>query len=151
MKTWISFLLPEDEYKEKKVLHFISEGAIILFVYLIAMLFLNRYFNFTIEVVLLTSIAIFLFYVYGRYIISGIEYTEVSTKKSYRKELKVILVRISTFIGLFLLASLVFTGVPGNRNEWIDGAGLLLGISIVMFSSNFISLRSSYKKNKELL
>ncbi|WP_100013269.1 hypothetical protein [Lentibacillus sediminis] len=97
------------------------------------------------------SIAIFLLYVYGRYIVSGIEYTDVSTERSYRKELKVIFIRTGSFVVLFMLAGLVFIGIPGERNDWFDALGLLLGMSIVMFVSKFISLKRSYNKNKDLL
>lgn len=31
MKSWISFLLPDDEYREEKILYYLSEGSIIPF------------------------------------------------------------------------------------------------------------------------
>ena len=39
MKTWIHFLLPDDEYKEKKIMAFLAEGAIILLLSLIGISF----------------------------------------------------------------------------------------------------------------
>ncbi|MEL4027147.1 hypothetical protein NST89_00615 [Caldifermentibacillus hisashii] len=98
MKSWISFLLPNDEYKEKKMLYFFSEGAIILFLSLIVMIICNKYFNLDVETVLLAAIAIFLFYVSGRYIISGIEYADITTESAYRKELRVIFIRTIGFV-----------------------------------------------------
>lgn len=53
MKSWLSFFLPNDEYKEKKMLYFMSEGAIILFFSLIVMIVCNKYFNLEVETVLL--------------------------------------------------------------------------------------------------
>lgn len=151
LKTWISFILPADEYKEKRLLYFISEGSIIELIYFLVMIVCSRYFNLTTVDVLLGAIALFLFYVYGRYIISGIEYTDISTEKSYRMELKVILIRTTTFVGVFVLTSFVFIELLGNGERWFNAIGLLLGMSIVMFISNFISLNRSYKKNKDLL
>lgn len=151
MKTWISFLLPADEYKEKRFLYFISEGAIIQILSLITMLVFNEYLNLSVNIVLLLSIAIFLFYVSLRYVLSGIEYTDITTETAYKKEVKVILSRTSVFIIIYMLSYIFLIGVPKGSNEWFDFWGLLLGISIVMFLSSFISLKRSYEKNKELL
>lgn len=63
MKTWISFLLPEDEYKEKKILHFFAEGAILLFLALIVSLICSRFINFDTETILFLHIALFAVYV----------------------------------------------------------------------------------------
>ncbi|MED1287535.1 MULTISPECIES: DUF3278 domain-containing protein [Bacillus] len=151
MKSWISFLIPDDEYKEKKMLYFFSEGGIFLFLFLIAMIISNKYFNISVEIVLLCSIAIFLFYVFGRYIMSGIEYTDISTEKAYIKELRVIFIRTVTFVFIFMSVYMTFIKIPNNSNEWLEILGFLLSVSIVMFFSSFISLKCSYKKNKELL
>lgn len=151
MKSWVSFFLPNDEYKEKKMLYFLSEGAIILFLSLIVMIVCNKYFNLDVETVLLLNIAIFLFYVSGRYIVSGIEYTDISTEREYRKELRVIFIRTIGFVVIFMTLYLIFINVPSSLNEWFEISGLLISVSVVWFLSNYISLKRSYKKNKELL
>lgn len=151
MKSWLSFFLPNDEYKEKKMLYFMSEGAIILFFSLIVMIVCNKYFNLEVETVLLLAIAIFLFYVLGRYIISGIEYTDISTEKEYRKELRVIFIRTIGFVVIFITLYLFFINVPSSFNKWIEILALLICVSIGWFLSSYISLKRSYKKNKELL
>jgi hypothetical protein len=151
MKSWISFLLPRDEYKEKRMLYFYAEGAIILFLSLIIMLVTSNYFNLNAETVLLIAIAIFLFYVSARYILAGIEYTDISTEKAYKKELSVIYVRMIGFVVIFMALYLLFDGVPSTLNKWMEILGLLISVSIVWFLTNYISLRRSYKKNKELL
>jgi uncharacterized membrane-anchored protein len=151
MNTWMSFLLPADEYKEKRLLYFISEGAIIQFISSIVMIICNKFINLGIETILLTCIAIFLFYVSGRYIMSGIEYTDVATKKAYTKELKVISIRTVTFVMLYMVVSFLFIGFPADSSDWLDTLGLLLSIGIVMFFFNYISLKRSYKKNRELV
>ncbi|KIO65993.1 hypothetical protein B4064_2398 [Caldibacillus thermoamylovorans] len=151
MKSWISFLLPNDEYKEKKMLYFFSEGAIILFLSLIVMIICNKYFNLDVETVLLAAIAIFLFYVSGRYIVSGIEYADITTESAYRKELRVIFIRTIGFVVIFMICYLIFTDFPKNLDEWFEILSLLIGVSVIWFLSSYISLKRSYKKNKELL
>lgn len=151
MKSWISFLLPNDEYKEKKMLYFFSEGAVILFLSLIVMMICNKYFHLDVEIALLVAIAIFLFYVSGRYIVSGIEYTDISTERAYKKELKVISIRTIGFVVIYLVCYLIFINLPINFNEWFEMLSLLIGASIIWFLSSYISLIRSYKKNKELL
>lgn len=150
MKSWISFLLPDDEYKHKKVLYFYSEGAIILFLSLIAVFIGNYYFNMDTEISLLISIAIFPLYVTTRYIISGIEYTDVATAKAYRKELKVIFVRLIGFIVIFIILFMIVDGIPNGFDEWLNFVGLLLSVGFVSFITSFVSLKRSYKKNKDL-
>ncbi|MDX8363444.1 DUF3278 domain-containing protein [Cytobacillus sp. IB215316] len=151
MKSWVSFLVSDDEYKEKRMLYFFSEGAIILFISLIVMIISNKYFNISVEFVLLFLIAIFLFYVSGRYIMSGIEYTDIATEQAYKKEIRFIFTRTIVFVAIFISVYLIGVNVPSSRNEWFEILGLLLSVSIVRFLSSFISLNRSYKKNKELL
>ncbi|MCM3397949.1 DUF3278 domain-containing protein [Oceanobacillus profundus] len=151
MKSWISFLIPEDEYKEKKMLYFFSEGAILLFLFLITMIICNKYFDLNLDMVLMFCIAVFLIYVFGRYILSGIEYTDIATEQAYKKELKVICIKTINFVVIFMLLYFIFTGLPSNQMEWIEILGLLLSLSFLWFFTSFISLKRSYMKNKELL
>ncbi|MGY0691876.1 hypothetical protein ACW2QC_03675 [Virgibacillus sp. FSP13] len=147
MKSWISFLLPDDEYKEKMMLYFYCEGALVLLLSLIVMIIYNTYFDITVVNALLLSIAIFLFYVSTRYVVSGIEYTDVTTTKAYRKELKVIIVRIAVFIISLIVGGLIFTG----PEKWFEVLWLTLSVSLIWFVASFISLKRSYNKNKDLL
>lgn len=151
MKTWLSFLLPDDEYKEQRILQFLGEAAVIQCVYTFLMIFITVYAALPADLVLLGGIALFILYVYGRYILSGIEYTEVSSESAYKKGLKTILVRTATFVTLYTVVGFVMIGVPESRMEWIDAIGLGATLSICMIGFNFISLKRSYKKNKELL
>ncbi len=151
MDSWISFLLPNDEYKKLKMLYFFAEGAIMLFLFLIVMTVGNRYFNVNIEVILLASIALFLFYVCGRYIVSGIEYTDVATEETYRKAFRLIVIRTMGFVVIFLSLYIIFMNGLTSLTEGIELLGLLISVSLVWFLSSYISLKRSYKKNKELL
>lgn len=151
MKSWVSFLFPKDEYKKTRMLYFFTEGSIILLLALVGIIIINNYFNISTEIPLLFSIAIFLFYVSGRYILSGIEYTDVATEGAYRIELKHIFTRTGSFTVVFILLYLVVAGIPNNQNEWIELMALVLGAGLLWFITSYISLKRSYKKNKELL
>ncbi len=151
MKSWISFFLPNDEYKERRILYFLSEGGIILFLFLIVAIFCNKYFNISEETLLFVPIAIFFCYVTTRYILSGIEYTDIVTEYAYKRERKIILTRTFSFVVAFLLLYILFEGVPSSLDVWIEIIGLLFIVSLLWFFLSFISLNRSYKKNKELL
>lgn len=150
MKSWLSFLLPNDEYKEKKMLQFFSEGAILLFLSLVITLICSRFVNLAIDTVLLLHIGLFLFYVYGRYIISGIEFTAIATDRAYRKELKAIMAKAIGFTAIFIFLYSIMFGLPIVTSEWLENLGFPLLTGLVMFFTNFISLRLSYNRNKEL-
>ncbi|WP_257830966.1 hypothetical protein [Salipaludibacillus agaradhaerens] len=111
----------------------------------------NRYFNVNIEVILLASIALFLFYVCGRYIVSGIEYTDVATEETYRKAFRLIVIRTMGFVVIFLSLYIIFMNGLTSLTEGIELLVLLISVSLVWFLSSYISLKRSYKKNKELL
>lgn len=154
MKSWIAFLLPDDEYKEKKMLYFMSEGSIVLVISLLIIFISSSYipyFQVDLEFAIFLSIFIFIGYVFLRYIISGIEYTEIATEHSYKKEIKNILKRTCSFVVIFILLYLIFIEIPSNGEEWIEIIGLLLSVSLIWFFTSYISLKKSYKKNKDLL
>ncbi len=151
MKSWITYLLPNDEYKEKRILYFFSEGAIILFLSLVGMIICNKFFTISLKVELLIPVVIFLLYVSGRYILSGNEYTDIATESSYKRELRSIVVKTSSFVILFLLLYVIYFGFPNTINEWTEIFALLVGIALFWFLASYISLKLSYNKNKELL
>ncbi|AUD15080.1 hypothetical protein CW734_17125 [Planococcus sp. MB-3u-03] len=66
-------------------MHFLSEGAIILFLSLLVTLISSRFINFDTETVLFLHVVLFVIYVLGRYIISGIEFTNIATEQEYKK------------------------------------------------------------------
>lgn len=146
LKSWISFLLPKDEYKEKMVLYFYSEGVVIVLLSLIGMIIYSNYFNISVVNALLIPIVISLFYISVRYIISGIEYTDVATDKRYKRKLKEVLMHILTFFVLMF----VYLAIAGF-DKWRGVLGLAVSIGIVWFFASFISLNRSYRKNRDLL
>lgn len=151
MKSWISFFLPDDEYKKKRMLYFLSEGSVILMFSLTIMMIFSNSFHLDAEISLLLPAAVFLVYVLGRYALSGIEYADIATEGAYKKELKHIFVRTGKFLGIYLLLYIAFIGIPSSQHDWVEMIGLILSISLLWFFVNYISLKRSYYKNKELL
>ena len=150
-KSWLSIFLPEDEYKEKRILYFLAEAAILLIVSLIVISIINLYVNISVEVLLLISISIFLLYVTGRYIFSGIEYTEVATEKAYKKQKKKLVLDTLGFLLAFIGIYFLLEGLPRDRSDWVVTIGLFATLAVVSFIINVISLKRSYRKNRELL
>ncbi|QFK71975.1 DUF3278 domain-containing protein [Pradoshia sp. D12] len=151
MKSWISFLIPDDEYKEKRMLYFFAEGGILLFLFLVLIMFVNKYASIDLEIILLLAISIFVIYIFGRYIVAGIEYTEVATKIAYMKEMRVIFSKTVTFFVVFTVLYLILVDMPSSIRGWSELIGFTLFGGVVMFLTNYISLKRSYNKNKELL
>lgn len=154
VKSWVSILLPDDEYKERKILYFLAEGSIILLVFLLISFGLhvvNPHWNFGIKVVTGSGIAIFACYVMFRYTFSGIEYTDIGTEKEYTKEKGLITFKSITFVVIFFVFISLFNGLPNSGEQWFEIIGLLASVGIAMFLINYISLKRSYKKNKDLV
>lgn len=147
MKSWMSFFLPDDEYREKMMLYFFSESAVILLLSLVGMIVYNHYFDISVVNASLISILIFLVYITGRYAATGIEYTDVTTDKAYKKALKVIFIRV---IGFFVILVSVYLLLEGS-DKWLRLILLTLSASIIWFFVSLFSLKRSYNKNKDLL
>lgn len=150
MKSWISVLLPDDEYKEKKMMQFLSEGAVLLFISLIGTLVVSNFIVLDTETILFLHIALFAVYVLGRYIVSGIEFTDIVTEQEYRKERRVIIVKSAGFTAIFILLYSAINGFPADIWGWLNIGGVSVLAGVFMFLINFISLRRSYKKNRDL-
>ena len=153
MKSWLSFLLPDDEYREKKALYFLSEGSVILLLFLIGAFIINKYvpnLQLDLELALFLAIWLFIGYVFLRYIISGMEYTDISTEQAYKRQLKVILTKSCGFVIIFNLVYLIFI-LPNSTSEWFEFIALSVIGGFILFSLDYISLKKSYKKNKDLL
>lgn len=153
-KSWLSAILPSDEYKHKRILYFLGEAAVLNLIVLLTFFFLNRLFphwNLSLEVGLGVSLIVFIFYVATRYMFSGMEYADVTTETSFKLERKKILLRSMTFISLYLLVYMIFIGVPRSEGQWSEILGLVLLIGFVYSIYSYISLKRSYNKNRSLL
>jgi hypothetical protein len=152
IKTWLSKLLPKDEYKEKQILYFIAESAVIFIfiLILISILSINEIFNrsYPVGLTSLYSLGFFFAYILLRYIFSGIEYTEIVTEKDYRKEKRSILIKNIIILIALIIAYALLSGIPSNLNEMVYLVIPPFFIVLIMYMFNFVSLKSSYNKNK---
>ncbi|MEJ8777185.1 DUF3278 domain-containing protein [Pseudogracilibacillus sp. ICA-222130] len=152
MKSWLSFLLPDDEYREKKTLYIFSEGSVILLLFLIGVFIINKFPSLQIDLEFSLFIAIWIFigYVFLRYIISGMEYTDIFTEQAYKRQLKVFIIKSCGFVIIFNLAYSVFM-LPNSISKWFEIITVSIMGGLVLFFVDYISLKKSYKKNRELL
>lgn len=151
MKSWLSFFLHTDEYKENKIMQFLAEGSIILMMSLVILFIVNSYSQYHIDtkVALAIPLIIYFIYVLTRYIFSGLEYANVATKEDYKKEIRRLL-----FMNIFLIisSSIVFLLIPPRgMDNWIRLMEGVIGICILWLVGGSISLNRSYKKNKSLM
>ncbi|QDP41081.1 DUF3278 domain-containing protein [Radiobacillus deserti] len=150
-KSWISIFMPKDEYKERRIIYFLAESAILMAIISILLIITNTYIGLTSDIAPLLIFVFFIFYISLRYILSGMEYTDVSTLQSYRKQKKIIVYRSLTFLFTFSVAYILIVGVPSNNEEWIDLMGVGGVSAIMMLVTSRLSLKRSYHKNKDIL
>lgn len=154
MNSWLNVFLPNDEYKKQRVLYFLAEGGGLLALYLILMLIFMDYFTIIKWSSFLTiglGLIIFIFYVFFRYTLSGIEYTDIMTDSQLHKSKKE-LRKKSIWMSAFMIVGLYINYFISSQNgDWYDplGIGILAGIFMYIFE--LISLKRSYRKNKDLI
>ncbi|MFC0013805.1 MULTISPECIES: hypothetical protein [Allobacillus] len=145
MKTWLSIFLPTDEYKRQKLLLFIAEGGVLLVLAQFLSLIIGPFESSLVPII---SIGIFVFYVTFRYIISGMEYTEVATQSDYKKERKNIVMKSLSF-------GVIFTGLNFlvQRGDYIIVDLIMIGLlaTLFFFLFSWFSLKRSFNKNRELI
>ncbi|UFT98349.1 DUF3278 domain-containing protein [Radiobacillus kanasensis] len=150
-KSWISIFMPNDEYKEQKMVYYLAESAVILAVLCLIYALIHSYLNLSSRDLALLLFMVPLVYSTIRYTFSGMEYTEVSTLKSYKKERRVIVYRSLTFLLFFIIIYFIFYGIPTDSYRIHDMLGIAVLSFIFMLTGSFISLKRSYTKNKDLL
>ncbi|WP_079529662.1 hypothetical protein [Halobacillus hunanensis] len=155
VRSFLNYLLPDDEYKRIRILYFLAEAAVIATGLLFVYSFVNLYWlqwefpggTFT---ALLTAVGVMI-YTYVRYSISGIEHTNVSNQKQYTRQGRVNLKKVLLFGLLLFVFTLISKGVPDSWLEALDIIGPTVLAMIFMFTLDYVSLKRSYKKNREIL
>lgn len=89
-------------------------------------------------------------YILIRYILSGIEYAAIFTSTDYSKENKRLVKNSFKFFVMFALLTLIFKGIPSDFKETAEIVGVALIAAMMLMLINWLSLKSSYKKNKNL-
>ncbi|MDT3762811.1 hypothetical protein [Priestia filamentosa] len=149
-KSWLSIFLPEDEYKEKRILYFLGEAAIIGIC--VSLLFLIASYIYPLRLINTSLFFSFVvvgqvIYIFLRYIFAGMEYTNTFSSNDYKREMKKIFFQSLTFMFVFFAFYVLISGLPQKQPEWRNMICLPILSSFLMFLMNFISLKSSYRKN----
>lgn len=153
-KTWLTYLLPKDEYREQRLLYFIAEAAVILVALLFIYLGINTLvsdLHFSGEMIGLLCFTFLVTYITIRSISSGIEYPEVATKTRFKQENRAKIFSSIIFGVIFLLIQIAFKGFPTNGAEIFDVVPITVLSALFFYLFQYISLRRSFKKNKELM
>ena len=157
MKTWLKIFLPNDEYKERQMLIFLAEATVLQVILILVLMAINQLFiPLTSMFMLICCIFVIVFYVGARYTLSGIEYTDICTEKEYKAQIKKIKTQSVSFVVIYFILAIileVFEWVSffETRSERIDFFVVLALAGIFLFVTQYISLRKSYLKNKELI
>ena len=157
MKSWLKIFLPDDEYKERQMLFFLAEAAVLQVILIIVLMAVDQLFiPLTSKFMLICCLAGILFYVGLRYILSGIEYTDISTEKDYKEQVKILKIKSLGFIVIYIILAVIFevlgwVSLFDSRNEQVEFFIILALAGVFIFVTQYISLRRSYLKNKELM
>lgn len=153
-KTWITNLLSKDEYREKRFLYFVAESVFILGILLFFYLIVDSLFvalNVAGDMMAFLSLGFVSTYILLRSTLTGIEYPEVATPNKYREEKRSKVYGSIRFGILFLILYGILEGFPSNLQEIFNIVGPALLAAFFFFILNYLSLRRSYNKNKDLL
>lgn len=102
------------------------------------------------ELLLLLGPFIMIGYTYVRYILSGIEYTNVSNEREYKEQRKKVVIRSLVIGVVFFLILLLFKGILTKLEETIELIVLPILFIIFFILFNFFSLKRSMKKNQDV-
>lgn len=154
MKTWLSIFLPNDEYKERQMLIFMAEAAVIQVVIALVLLIITQLFlPLPSKFILVICIFSIILYAGIRYIFSGIEYTDISTENEYKKQVKVLRGKSIGFAVLYVVLSFMFQlfGFFEGSVNILDFFIVSVISAVFLFGTQYISLRKSYLKNRDLM
>jgi len=154
IKSFLNFLLPDDEYKRIRIVYFIAEAAVILAVVLLLYTLFTSWLDLQSRngfVIAVFSFFFIMMYTFIRYIFSGMEHTNVVSREQFVKK-RIRILGNALGVGLvFFVLNLIFEGIPSNREEAMDIIGPTIFFIVFYLLFDYISLKRSYKKNKELL
>ena len=148
IKSWLIFILPKDEYKKQRVLHFLAEASVVSIIYTVFLLFINIYINIDVILILIFNVYILIVYFLIRYIFSGIEFGNIINQKEYRSKKGGIFLESFMFFITFSLIYIIFTS--NTISDWIVVLIISFLASLLFLFINLISLNRSYHKNINL-
>lgn len=90
-------------------------------------------------------------YYFLRSAFTGIEHPNIATKKSYRKQRKVVRTSVITMFLIYLILMIGNKLLFHPDLEWFDIFAISIIFIILFFALEMISLKKSYKKNREIV
>ena len=95
-------------------------------------------------------------YVVFRYILSGIEYTDITTVEAYRKQMKVLRVKSIGFVVIVFVVTVIMevfeiVSFFDSKENTLEFVLFFVILGVFKFLTEYISLRKSYLKNKDLV
>lgn len=153
IRSFLNVVLPDDEYKRKQILYFMAEAMFLTVSILLVLGLFSYIFNsFLVDSTLLLFLSPFLMttYVYFRYILAGMEYTEVFRESDYKKQRRQAILRSLIAGAIFTVALLIVKGIPGHIDEAVDVIMLPIFFIVFYFLFELISLKRSIRKNRDL-
>ncbi|ELK48059.1 UNVERIFIED_CONTAM: hypothetical protein N8J90_05810 [Halobacillus marinus] len=154
VQSFLNYFLPKDEYKRSQIVYFMAEAAFLTVLLLLPLTLMNNIWwnsqSFNEISILLTPVFV-MAYTYFRYVFKGIEHTDISEEKTYRAQRRLNRKRALFFAAIFMIVLLINNGIPSTGMEILDIAGpVFLGFLFYLLF-DYISLKRSYNKNKDLL
>lgn len=137
-------LFGHDEFKQQQIARFVVEAALLQCMMAFIMLGCYLFTNIEPLFLLLAPFALFIGYVFLRYVLSGIEFADVFTKEDYDKMCKRN-IAISLGLAIMLLVISLLIGKP-----ILDAVAIGILSGLFYFALEMISLKRSFKKNQTL-
>lgn len=137
-------LFGHDEFKQQQIARFVVEAALLQCMTAFVMLGCYLFTNIEPLFLLLAPFALFIGYVFLRYVLSGIEFADVFTKEDYDKMRKR---NIAISLGLAIMLPVIslLIGKP-----ILDAVAIGILSGLFYFALEMISLKRSFKKNQTL-
>src|SRR5699024_5602521 len=150
--TFLYRILPQDEYKRMNLLYYSAESALLAMIILGGSAIVHFYF---IELTKMIDWILFMpflmvFYITIRYIISGMEHTNVATKSQFFKKRHDILIQSLISMVVIFIVSLLFKGFPDQMKAYAEIVLFSVIFGLFFYLFNLFSLKKSYQMNKHL-
>jgi hypothetical protein len=152
IKSFFLSRISNDEYVDKKKLQFRLEALYIIIILLAINVLIGVLTGDYSEHVILSAGILFFFVIYTllRSIFTGLEYPEVAGKRAYKTKRHEVLVYAGVAGIIFLVINIGDKLFFNTDKSWVDIIVISIIFIMVFFVLNYISVRMSYQKNKDI-
>lgn len=152
IKSFFQSQVSNDEYVDRKKLQFRLEALYIIIALLAINVLIGIITGDYAGHVLLSAGILFFFATYTllRYVFTGLEYPEVGSKGAYKNKRREVLVYAVTAGAIFFVLSILQKLFFNSGRSWADIIGVGVIFLILYAILNYLSVKRSYKKNKDI-